>query len=346
MYKEILTNRNTLVTKSNVLIEANYKLGATEQKIILSLASNIQPSDSDFKTYTLSVKDFHKFLGLKGSPKYSELRAITKQLMQKVFEVKIENKVIQVSWLSYVAYNEDEGRIEIRFDPFLKPYLLQLKREFTSYKLENIVKLKSSYAIRIYELLKQYEKIKERTFQVKELRELLGTNDIYPAYANFKQRVLNPALKELDKKTDISFSFEEIKHGKKVDRLNYPFCTIDPNIGVVAVPDERINLLSRLIEPEKTIYSVIKFVDIAGIVEGASKGEGLGNKFLANIRETDLIVYILRSFQNKEIVSVRSAINPTEEADLLETELILKDFFRKRSEVPKKRINKRARNLK
>jgi ribosome-binding ATPase len=125
----------------------------------------------------------------------------------------------------------------------------------------------------------------------------------------------------------------EIITRKKVDRLNYPFCTIDPNIGVVAVPDERINLLSRLIEPEKTIYSVIKFVDIAGIVEGASKGEGLGNKFLANIRETDLIVYILRSFQNKEIVSVRSAINPTEEADLLETELILKD-----SETINKRI--------
>ena len=147
-------NQNNFVTKSNKLIEANYKLGVIEQKIILCLASNIQPTDSDFKTYTLPIKEFTNLLGLKGSPKYTELRRITKDLMQKVFEVRINKKVIQVAWLSYVAYNESEGTIDIRFDPFLRPYLLELKREFTSYKLENVVKLKSTYAIRIYEVIK------------------------------------------------------------------------------------------------------------------------------------------------------------------------------------------------
>ena len=136
-------NSNKLVTKSNMLIEANYKLGVVEQKIILCLASNIQPSDSDFKTYTLPIKEFNKLLGLKGHAKYAELRQITRELMQKVFEVRINKKVIQVAWLSYVAYNESEGTIDIRFDPFLRPYLLELKREFTSYKLENVVKLKA-----------------------------------------------------------------------------------------------------------------------------------------------------------------------------------------------------------
>lgn len=210
-----------LVTKSNVLIEANYKLGVVEQKIIICLASNIQPTDSDFKTYTLPIKEFNKLLGLKGTPKYSELRQITKDLMQKVFEVRINKKVIQVAWLSYVAYNESDGTIDIRFDPFLRPYLLELKKNFTSYKLENIVKLKSTYAIRIYELLKQYEKIQERTFQLEDLRKMLGAEDIYPAYGNFKQRVLAPAQKELKKKTDISFEIEEVKIGRRVNKVRF-----------------------------------------------------------------------------------------------------------------------------
>lgn len=210
-----------LVTKSNMLIEANYKLGVVEQKIILCLASNISPDDSDFKTYTLPIKEFIKLLELKGKSKYTELRQTTKELMQKVFEVRVDKKVIQVSWLSYVAYNETEGTIDIRFDPFLRPYLLELKREFTSYKLENVVKLKSSYAIRIYELLKQYEKLQERTFLLKSLREMLGAEDIYPAYGNFKQRVLVPAQKELKKKTDISFKIEEVKKGRKVEKVKF-----------------------------------------------------------------------------------------------------------------------------
>lgn len=212
---------NQLVTKSNILIEANYKLGVVEQKIILCLASNIHPEDSDFKSYTLPIKEFNRLLGLSGTPKYTELRQITKELMQKVFEVRIDKKVIQVSWLSYVAYNESEGTIDVRFDPFLRPYLLELKKEFTSYKLENVVKLKSSYAIRIYELLKQYEKLQERTFFLSDLRKMLGAEDIYPAYGNFKQRVLVPAQKELMKKTDISFEIEAVKKGRKVEKVKF-----------------------------------------------------------------------------------------------------------------------------
>jgi plasmid replication initiation protein len=226
------SKKNNLVTKSNVLIEANYKLGVVEQKIIICLASNIQPTDSDFKTYTLPIKEFNKLLGLKGTPKYSELRQTTREMMQKVFEVRINKKVIQVAWLSYVAYNETEGTIDIRFDPFLRPYLLELKKNFTSYKLENIVKLKSTYAIRIYELLKQYEKIQERTFLLDDLRKMLGAEDIYPAYGNFKQRVLAPAQKELKKKTDISFEIEEVKIGRRVDKVKFIITSVQKKEAV------------------------------------------------------------------------------------------------------------------
>lgn len=210
-----------LVTKSNLLIEANYRLGLVEQKIILCVASNIQPNDSDFKTYTFPVKEFHKLIGLKGSPKYTELRKITKELMRKVFEVRVNNKVVQVAWLSYVSYNEQEGTIDVRFDPFLRPFLLELKKNFTSYRLENVVKLKSSYAIRLYELLKQYEKIRERMFTLDDLRNILGADDIYPAYGNFKQRILVPAQNELKDKTDIQFDIAEYKTGRKVDRVKF-----------------------------------------------------------------------------------------------------------------------------
>lgn len=113
---------------------------------------------------------------------------------------------------------------------------------------------------------------------------------------------------------------------KEVGCSNYPFCTIDPNIGIVSVPDERLEKLSELVNPLKKTLSTVEFVDIAGLVEGASKGEGLGNKFLANIRETDIIVYVLRSFKKDDIITVRNEINPLREGELLDTELALKDL--------------------
>jgi hypothetical protein len=123
---------------------------------------------------------------------------------------------------------------------------------------------------------------------------------------------------------------------KQVDIANYPFCTIDPNVGVVAVPDNRVEKLAELTKSKKKIYTTIEFVDIAGLVKGANKGEGLGNKFLANIRETDAIVYVLRAFNNSDIVNTREEIDPVAEKGILDTELILKDL---------ETVNKRIDNL-
>jgi len=128
---------------------------------------------------------------------------------------------------------------------------------------------------------------------------------------------------------------------KQVDRANYPFCTIDPNVGVVAVPDERVDKLAELTRSQKKIYTTIEFVDIAGLVEGASRGEGLGNKFLANIREVDAIVYVLRCFRNENIVNVRSEINPLKDKEILDMELILKDL-----ETIEKRLGSLEREMK
>ena len=113
---------------------------------------------------------------------------------------------------------------------------------------------------------------------------------------------------------------------KQVDCANYPFCTIDPNIGVVAVNDERVDKLAELTKSAKKIFATVEFVDIAGLVKGAATGEGLGNKFLQNIRETDAILYILRAFKNDKIINTRQSVDPAGEKEILDTELALKDL--------------------
>lgn len=112
----------------------------------------------------------------------------------------------------------------------------------------------------------------------------------------------------------------------KAEAANFPFCTIEPNVGVVTVPDERLDILKGLVNPQKVLPTVIEFVDIAGLVKGASKGEGLGNKFLANIREVDAIIHVIRCFKDDNVVHVAGNVDPVFDKDVIDTELQLKDI--------------------
>ena len=122
---------------------------------------------------------------------------------------------------------------------------------------------------------------------------------------------------------------------------NYPFCTIEPNVGVVAVPDKRLDKLAEMYEPEKFTPATIEFVDIAGLVKGASKGEGLGNKFLSNIREVDAVVHVVRCFENDDIIHVEGSIDPARDIETIDLELILSDI-----EVLDRRIDKTKKMIK
>ena len=122
---------------------------------------------------------------------------------------------------------------------------------------------------------------------------------------------------------------------------NYPFCTIEPNVGVVAVPDERLDKLTKIYHPQKTTPAVVEFVDIAGLVKGASKGEGLGNKFLSHIRETDAICEVVRCFEDSNVVHVDGSIDPVRDIETINLELIFADI-----ETVNKRIDKAKKNLK
>ena len=121
----------------------------------------------------------------------------------------------------------------------------------------------------------------------------------------------------------------------KAQAANFPFCTIEPNVGVITVPDERLVNLAKIDNPKKVIPTTIEIVDIAGLVKGASKGEGLGNKFLANIRETDAIIHVLRCFENDNITHVDGTIDPVRDKEIIDTELQLKDLETIESRIAK-----------
>ncbi len=126
----------------------------------------------------------------------------------------------------------------------------------------------------------------------------------------------------------------------KAQSANFPFCTIEPNIGVITVPDPRLETLARIVEPQNVVPTTVEIVDIAGLVKGASKGEGLGNKFLGNIRETDAILHVLRCFEDGNVVHVDGSVDPIRDKEVIDMELQLKDLETVESRATKIKKNR------
>ncbi|MGO0904096.1 replication initiation protein [Clostridioides difficile] len=211
-----------IIKKSNYFImNCKYDLSIQEQRIILTLASMIKPTDAEFKEYKFSTKEFKELLNLKGQSAYSEIPKITKKLLGKIIEIEEENEIIQCAWISTAKHLKKEGVIILKIASDLKPYMLQLNTLYTSYKLKNVLSMKSKYSIRIYEILKCHE-FKQQGFidiSILELRKLLKAEHIYPKYANFKQKILEVVKTELEEQTDISFEYEEFKTGRTITNL-------------------------------------------------------------------------------------------------------------------------------
>lgn len=205
-----------LIVKSNTLIEACYKLSLQESRLILNLAAQIHPDDSDFKKYTMSIKEIAKVTGVSTNSLYDNIKNVTESLLKKVIYLpKNDNGFKQLAWLCEADYEPGLGKVTLCFSPNLKPFLLNLRERFTSYSLSIAIKFKSLFSFRIYELLKQYENIGKREIKVSDLRKMLGLDDnIYPLYGNFKQKILKVTQKELKEKSDISFDFDEVKEGQ------------------------------------------------------------------------------------------------------------------------------------
>lgn len=217
------------IRKANDLVEAKYRFDIWETRIFTKMLTLIQRDDEDFKEYRIYLRDIVQDFGLtKTKDAYEWLRAGAKNLMKKTFLIPYELDGVRrqfetpvVSSLDSAILDDKKIRqdhlyISISFHPKMKPYLLQLKSQFTIYDVKNIVRLPSTYSIRIYELLKQYEKIGRRRFNVDELKDILGIENEYPLYANFKQRIIQKAQNDLAQHTDLTFTFEEIKRGRAV----------------------------------------------------------------------------------------------------------------------------------
>ena len=208
--------KNLKIYQSNDIIEARYNLSALEKNIWTLLVGQINAYDKDFKPYVFETKDILKDLKM-GEKNYQHLYDATEGLLKKpITIIRQDNSMLQCNIISSADYSPDRSIVTLKFDSLLKPYLLQLKERYTSYKLEVILGLRSIYSKRLYELLKQYEKIVIRRIGLGELKEILGIGDDYKLYGHFKAKVLEVARKELDEKTDIHFTFAEEKKGNKV----------------------------------------------------------------------------------------------------------------------------------
>lgn len=246
------------VTKSNELIESTYKLSLQEQRILLVLASKVQPTDETLKTYRFRARDFIEIVGnKKGTGFYSYLKDTVNGLQTKVLTIKKDGKQRNYNWVITSIYEDNEGYITLQFHPELKNFFLALKEKFTSYQLENVVRLNSVYSIRIYELLKQYERIKRRELSLQELREILAIDPTkYKQYGHFKSKVLLVAQKEINEKTDIHFDFNEKKTGRKVTGIEFVIGSNKPKKVMEETRPEDYSAQAPLDSLEKELYSI------------------------------------------------------------------------------------------
>ncbi|MCP1386321.1 replication initiation protein [Runella salmonicolor] len=213
-----------LIRKSNDLVEGKYRFDIWEMRVFTKTLTMIHKDDEDFRPYRIYLKEIISDFGLEQNKQsYKFLKEGAEKLARREIRAVASTPDGEMELLTHIAAgvksftNNNVGKyIEISFHPEMKPHLLQLQTQFLMYDIKNILRLQSSFSIRIYELLKQYERIGKRKFTIEELKEILDISDKYPLYANFKQRVIIKAQEDLSEFTDIRFTFEEEKKGKAV----------------------------------------------------------------------------------------------------------------------------------
>lgn len=253
-----------LVRKSNNLVEGKYRFDIWEMRVFTKMLTMILPNDEDFKEYRIYLKEVIDDFNLSNDKQsYKLLKDGAVKLMKKEIKIIRDTEEGEKEFLTYIAVGLDSftsktkgSYLDISFHPKMKPFLLQLQTQFLMYDVRNILQLQSSYSVRIYELLKQYEKIGKRTFSIDNLKETLSVIDKYPLYANFKQRIIVKAQEDLAAFTDISFTFEEIKKGRATHTIVF---TIKSNKTIVEERKLANPIMPlTLIENSEEIFNLIK----------------------------------------------------------------------------------------
>lgn len=227
--------RTRTVVKANELIQkSRFTLTLQQQRIMLYLISQISRNDEDFKLYKFNIMDFCRVCGIDctNGKNYIALKASIKEIADKSIWVKLDNgKETLLRWIERPYLDEKSGTIEIKFDKDMKPYLLQLKQNYTQYELLWTLRFQSKYSVRLYELIKSVHfherEAYEKVFPLDELRTLLDAGT-YPAFKDFRVRVLQPAVDEINAYSDKSVSFEPVKQSRSVVAVRFDISTKSP----------------------------------------------------------------------------------------------------------------------
>ncbi|KZS45013.1 replication initiation protein [Paenibacillus glucanolyticus] len=287
-----------IVSESNALIEAKTNLTLYERRLIYILASRIHPEDKNFKTHFFKVKEIAERLDINDRNFYKRVRDIVTKLRSK--EVVIDepqmNSTLEANWLASARYYHGKGIIELEFSSQLQPYLLQLKQNFTKFKLWNVLYLRSNHSLKLYMLLKQYLYFGKRKFKsIAELKEKLEIEPgLYERYSHLKSRVLLTAQEELAEKTDIRFEIEETKNGQRVVSITFHIFRNAKEVRENLNDAEYIN--------NQPIYELLSRFDI-NQKQSKALVKNHGEK---RIREN--ILYVFERMKTKDVSSVSGYI--------------------------------------
>lgn len=222
---DINNKRNELVVQSNTLIRnvrtLRYDLSVSEQKLIIYLISKLCAEDKDFKKITFSIAEYCQILGVqKNGREYERIKNSIKQLRDKSYWIKDGNTEILFAWLDTAKITKYES-VELVLSEALRPYLLELRKNFTAYELINVLCLRSKYSIRLYELFKSYLWMGYWEVTVNDFRELMFIKDKYQLFKELKRNVIDPSINEINKYTDLTIEYETVKSGRYIEQLKF-----------------------------------------------------------------------------------------------------------------------------
>jgi len=250
---KITPKKNDIVRKSEALVQARYQLNPIALKFITALIAGIKPSDTLDKEYVFDVRSFGDLVGAEYAALYTEIELAVDELLKKPLHIPTETGWIKANWIADAEYKKGEGYVSFTIPPRLRPYLLALREKFLQYKLENILPLRSTYSIRLYEILKDWLQTQNRYGKSKKVEKIVSLSELramlqiprsyqWSNSSGIKRRILKRAQDELAKHTDIAFNFEEIKTGRRVTHLKF---IIEENQQKVSQDPENVDFLKN-----------------------------------------------------------------------------------------------------
>ncbi|MHA3084513.1 replication initiation protein RepM [Acinetobacter sp. ANC 5383] len=275
------------IVKSNQVIEASYQLSAVEQRIVLAAICRIPKSQeiTDDVLYPVSVHEL-QLLGVHEKTAYRDLKEGINRLYDRSINLTIENKSIKMRWVQEIQFLDSQGTIGIRFSKPILPFISNLSREFTKYALSDIAGINSGYGIRIYELLVQYKSIGKRELSVESMRKMLELGTKYPLFADFKKRVIDTAVEQINEYSPLEVKYEQKKTGRKVTHICFSFKEKARKISQLN-PDSSTDKFYKLTDSQINMFGnqLCQLPELSHLAVGNQSYEALASKIKEMLRD-------------------------------------------------------------